>query len=217
MDRLSEYRPFRRFRSSAPGPNRGASIRRLGGGFSLTELLITLAVGSILLAAAVPSFRTFVQNSRLDGATDSFLTAIQQARSEAITRGDPVILCRTGDPSTLNCQANEPDGSANQSADWSPGWIAYAKQGYAGSGGTDYDSSNDGPPLRLGGPAPGGVTITSDGDGNQWLAFFADGTLNESGEAQYAVCDDRGAAEGRLIVIRMVGRPYVTETTTCSP
>jgi len=191
-------------------------MRGPGNGFSLPELLVTLAVGSILLAAAVPSFRMFVQNSRLDAATDSFLTAIQQARSEAITRGDPVILCRTGDPSS-GCGADEPEGPANQPNDWSPGWIAYAKRGYAGSGGADYDNSTDGAPLRLGGPAPDGVAITSDGDGNRWLAFFADGTLNESGEAQYAVCDDRGAAEGRLIVIRMVGRAYVTETSTCSP
>lgn len=197
-------------------------------GFTLIELLVTLAVAAILLSVAVPSFRTFIQNAKINNAADGFLAAIQQARSEAITRGDPVLLCRTGDASSdassLSCGANEPDGSSNQTNDWTPGWIMYVKEGYTGSGGTggNYSSSTDGEPLKRGQPAPDGVTITSESDGNQWLAFFADGTLNESGTVEYAVCDGRGAQEdtSKMIVIQSIGRPYLRDfdsTDSCSP
>lgn len=221
----SQFGLNRHYRSSGScTPQKTVRRQPSSRGFTLIELLVTLAVAAILLSVAAPSFRTFIQNAKLNSAADSFLAAIQQGRSEAITRGDPVLLCRTGDASSLTCRANEPDGSANQTNDWSPGWIMYVKEGYTGSGGTsgDYSNTDDGPPLKLGQPVPDGITITSESDGNQWLAFFADGTLNESGTVQYAVCDDRGAQEdiSKMIVIQSIGRPYLRNfdaTDTCSP
>lgn len=195
------------------GRNLPARRRNSRSGFTLVELLVTLAVAAILLTVAVPSFRTFVQNAQLASTADGFLGAIQRARSEAITRGDPVILCRTGDPSTRTCRAKEPDGSDNQSNDWTPGWLMYVKEGYTGSGGVsgDYTGGSGETLIKAGEPASGGATITSDSDGNQWLAFFPDGSLNESGTVQYAVCDERGATEdiSKMIIIQSLGRPYM--------
>lgn len=186
--------------------------------------MVVLSVAAILLAVAVPSFRTFVQNSKLDNAADTFLAALQQARSEAITRGDPVLLCRTGDSSTESCNAAEPDGSPNQANDWTPGWLMYVKEGYDddfGVGGS-YTGAAGETLLKLGQPAPDGVTITSSVWGNEVLAFFADGTLNEGDDVEYAVCDDRGARPdiSQMVVIRPIGRPYLRDfdaSDTCSP
>jgi len=44
--------------------------RRQQSGFTLVELMITLAVAVILATLAIPSFVSFVEKSRLRGATD---------------------------------------------------------------------------------------------------------------------------------------------------
>lgn len=192
-------------------------------GFTLVELMVVIAVLAIMLTLATPDFSSFIQNNRIRSATEDLLTAINVARTEAIKRGSAILLCRTGDPhaapAALACGANEPDGTANQVEDWTPGWIMYSKPNYTGSGGTNYNNATDGDPLKVGNPAPTGVTVTSNGTGNQWLTYFGDGTLNEGGAAAlFAICDNRGASEGRLITIPTVGRPHVTESPgSCDP
>lgn len=59
-------------------------------GFTLTELLITVAVFGILGAFAVPSFLQMVQNSQIKTASDSILTGLQVARAEAVKRNTEV-------------------------------------------------------------------------------------------------------------------------------
>lgn len=191
-------------------------------GFGLVEAMITIGISLILLTIAAPDLGALVRKNRVKTAAEDFASAIVLARTEAIKRGAPVIMCRTGNPAvasaSLSCRANTPDGTANAVRDWSPGWIMYAKPGTVGGGGADYDYSADGEPILVGDPAPGGVAIKSDFDGNQWLAFFGDGTLNESGTTQYAICDSRGASEGRLVTIPLIGRPHVTKSPgSCSP
>jgi len=192
-------------------------------GFTMVELMVTVGVSLILLSLAAPDFSAFIQNNRVKTATEDLVTAIHTARTEAIKSGSAVILCRTGspgsDPASLGCMANQPDGAPNASKDWSAGWIMYSKPGYSGSGGgIDYDSATDGAPLMVGNPSADGVTVNSNTVGNRWLTFFADGTLNEGGATLYAVCDDRGVSEGRMITISMVGRPRVSPSpSSCTP
>lgn len=198
------------YRSSATSAASVTAVRKgTNGGFTLIELLVTVAVAAILLAVAVPSFRIFIQNAQLNSAADGFLTAIQQARSEAITRGDAVLLCRTADPDSNSCGTS----AAN---DWSPGWLMYVVRNFGGE--VNFDNTNTNHELISRGRAvPDGVTITADTHGNSWLTFGADGSLNEDDTVAYAVCDDRGTAHGQLIVIPMIGRPYMTDDMTDAP
>lgn len=53
-------------------------------GFSLIELLISVAFLGVLLALGIPAFRTLLENSRLRSAAESFLSGVQTARAEAI-------------------------------------------------------------------------------------------------------------------------------------
>ncbi|MBS97256.1 MAG: hypothetical protein CMI01_01075 [Oceanospirillaceae bacterium] len=59
-------------------------------GFSLIELMITLAIAVILLTVGVPSYSNFVQDARLDAAQDSLLSAMQFAQSEALKRNEQI-------------------------------------------------------------------------------------------------------------------------------
>jgi type IV fimbrial biogenesis protein FimT len=65
-----------------------------GAGFTIIELMITVALASILLAVAVPSFTQMIVGNRLTTQTNDMVAAISLARSEAIKRNANVTLCR---------------------------------------------------------------------------------------------------------------------------
>jgi type IV fimbrial biogenesis protein FimT len=79
-------------------------------GFTLIELMVTLAVAAILVAMAAPSFRTLLASNRLSTQTNELVGAITFTRSEAVKRGRNVTLCRTDSATALACLAG------NQSA-----------------------------------------------------------------------------------------------------
>lgn len=71
--------------------------RRLRG-FSLIELMVTIAVLAVLLALAAPSFAALVRQWRLTSAAETLAGDLRLARSTAIRTSRPVALCtRNGD------------------------------------------------------------------------------------------------------------------------
>jgi type IV fimbrial biogenesis protein FimT len=66
--------------------------RGLSAGFTLIELMVTITVAAILLAVAAPSFVTFQRNSVLTSSTNSLVGALSAARSEALKRGQNVLV-----------------------------------------------------------------------------------------------------------------------------
>ena len=58
-------------------PSVGVAVRRLSGGFSLIEIMITLAVIAILAAVALPSYSTYIQRSARADARSVLLQASQ--------------------------------------------------------------------------------------------------------------------------------------------
>lgn len=66
------------------------------GGFTLVELMVTLAVLAILLAAAAPSFREFFERYQLRGVADQSLAFLAQARQSAVENDRNITLRLTG-------------------------------------------------------------------------------------------------------------------------
>jgi type IV fimbrial biogenesis protein FimT len=73
-------------------------ISRSQRGFTLFELMMTLAIAAVLVGVAVPNMRAFSQNNRLTDAANDLLRGLQVARSEAITRQRTVVLCASSNP-----------------------------------------------------------------------------------------------------------------------
>ena len=64
-------------------------------GFTLLELMVTVAVAAILATVAVPGFRDLIQNNRVTTQTNELVTALNFARTEAVKRGRPVDVVVT--------------------------------------------------------------------------------------------------------------------------
>jgi len=84
-------------------------------GFTLVELMVTLAVFGILAIAAVPAFHGYVTSNRLITETNSMVGTLNYARNEAITHRATVSVCRSEDGATC----------ATSAGAWNVGWIVF--------------------------------------------------------------------------------------------
>lgn len=113
-------------------------MRARQSGFTLIELMVTLAVAAILLTVAVPSFWAIIQDNRLTAQTNDFVTDLHLARTEAITRGRRVTMCRCASNSSGQC----PESSGQFTCDtasgknWDQGWVIFVD--------ADQDAQHDG-------------------------------------------------------------------------
>lgn len=64
-------------------------------GFSLIELMVTVALGSLLLAAAMPSFTTWITNARIRSVADVLQNGLRTAQVEAQRRASTVVFFKT--------------------------------------------------------------------------------------------------------------------------
>ncbi|SNS33001.1 type IV fimbrial biogenesis protein FimT [Noviherbaspirillum humi] len=61
-------------------------------GFTLVEMVVTVALAGTLAAMAAPSFSGFVAGQRAKNAATEIYSSLARTRSEAITRGGDVTL-----------------------------------------------------------------------------------------------------------------------------
>lgn len=83
-------------------------------GFTLIELMITLAIVAILLTVGVPAMKKFLQGSQLIASTNELHSALHIARSEAVKSNARVTICSSDDGTSCS-------GSTN----WRDGWIVF--------------------------------------------------------------------------------------------
>lgn len=82
-------------------------------GFTLIELMVTIAVIAVMVAITVPNLNNFMRSNRMTSQINSFVSALQLARSEAVKRGAHVVLCASSNQTTCN------------STQWEQGWIVF--------------------------------------------------------------------------------------------
>lgn len=75
-------------------------------GFTIMEVMFTVSIAAVLMAVAVPSFRSLMANNRLASQATELVAAVNFARSEAISRNTTVTLCRANLESSTNCAAS---------------------------------------------------------------------------------------------------------------
>lgn len=176
-------------------------------GITVVELVISLAVVSIIATTGVPAFSNFIQSNRISESAFDVLGTINLARTEAVKRRKRVVLCRSADPA-----ATTPSCSGNSNT-WTTGWLIFA----SGDGNNTYEPAND-MLLGTGVVHSSSVTVITNSTSNRNLEYNSDGTTNEGGgTARFAICDKRGGAYGRQIEVPPHGRPKFIKGTTAAP
>jgi type IV fimbrial biogenesis protein FimT len=89
-------------------------------GFTLVEMMVTVAIAAVLAGFALPNLSSFLQKVKLNAISGSLVASLQLARSEAIKMNRPVIVCRRNTTSS---------GCSNTSTDWGGRgwWVCYAQ------------------------------------------------------------------------------------------
>jgi type IV fimbrial biogenesis protein FimT len=87
-------------------------------GFTLTELMITIALAAILMTIAVPNFLVSLTNNLVNAESNRFLGALILARSEAIKRGVSTTVCRSDNGATCTTAGSN----------WNNGWIVFVDE-----------------------------------------------------------------------------------------
>lgn len=173
-------------------------------GFTLVELMITIAILAILLTVAIPSFSELIRNNQMVVQTDRFARDLNYARSEAIKLRQQVSICKSAIQTA--CQT----GATN----WEDGWIVFSDDNGDGSlNGADNR-------LRVSGGLDDNFTLRVGGSFTNWVAYVASGTTRGSGGTAdtYVVCRPNAtAAESRRIVINIIGRVSVRAGTVACP
>ena len=179
-------------------------------GFTLLELLVTVAIVAILVTVGIPSFIDTIRNNRLVTQTNTFLTALNLARAEAVKRGVRVTVCKKSS-STNSCD------TADNSI-WDNGWIVFVESNSSGTNGA-IDTNEE--TLQIGTALTGGNTLRVGNSFKKYVSFLPTGQTAGSGGNQdkFRLCDARGAEKGRFIAITLTGRSrarkYETSDDTC--
>jgi type IV fimbrial biogenesis protein FimT len=132
-------------------------------GFTMIELMITLAIAGVLMALAVPGMRNLIAGRAVASQSDDLLSAMRFARAEAIKRGAPVTICRTTAAAPKVC-------STTAAGSWQY-WVVFA-DGPTAIGTLDADETV----LRVQSAPAGSVTFPSL-SGRKFFAFQSTGVV----------------------------------------
>lgn len=156
-------------------------------GFTLTELIITVAIAAIVMAIGVPAFQDTIRSNRMVTHTNDFIGSLNLARSEAIKRGRRVALCKST------------DGAACTNADnWEKGWIVFV------------DVNNNAAVdvgevvIRAHGPLDGDNTLQGNANVSDYISYSPDGFTRlvnggfQAGTLSFSLCS--GGQKNNIIL-----------------
>jgi type IV fimbrial biogenesis protein FimT len=155
-------------------------------GFTLTELMIVVAIAGILVMLGAPSLSGLLARTRGASAEAAIATSLRQARTAAIMHNRRVVAC----PSTTG-------RVCDHTSDWQHGWLI--------ADDADHDGQPDaGTPAIAVFPAISpGARITSSA-GRKLIAFHPNGSASGS-NASFTICNTRSDS-GEAVVVSNAGR-----------
>lgn len=155
---------------------------RLTLGFTLTELMVSIAIAAIITALATPSLREFIQNNRAVTQINELHAALSFARSEAVKSNNNVSLCKSDNGTSCNVDSDH----------FHDGYIVFIDSDSDGS----VDISDR--VLRVQNAISGDTELRFD---KNYVTYRSDGLIKKGFGGTFALCDDRGTAKAKGLII----------------
>ncbi|MEM9057202.1 MAG: GspH/FimT family protein [Pseudomonadota bacterium] len=159
-------------------------IRPYSAGVTLLELLVALAVVSIVAAIGAPPLDRWLARHRVAAPLQALHTDLHRARHEAVMRNRVVVVCASDDLQT--CSAG----------DWSAGWITFVN--LDGDQPVQRDASD--PLLSVHQAAPGPHLASNR------ASYAFRGDLRRATNGRVVSCDAAGRVSPRVLVVSFTGR-----------
>jgi len=174
-------------------------------GFTLMELMVTVAIAGILLGVAIPSFTSIIASNRLTSYANELVTALNFARSEAVKQGIRITLCKSTNGSSC---------TTSNTVNWFQGWIIFTDQ----NNNAAYDSATE-TLLRVQANSANASTMVGDTNVANYISYIGTGQSELTSGAFQAgiikVCDGRTGNVGINIVLNSVGRISTQKNISC--
>jgi len=170
-------------------------------GVTLIEMMTVMAVLAVLLGLGSASFNRMLEDTRLRTLSNDLLNDLRLTRSEAILRGERVVMCAAATADACSSVAG-----------WHQGWLLF--QDANNNGWRDADE----PVLRFRPAAPTGWTVSGNTPVARYVSYDALGSTRLTGGAFQAgtvtVCRSGASnAPARRVIINSMGRPRSQEAT----
>lgn len=167
-----------------PGQNRG---------FTLIELMVTLAIAAILATLSV-SIPKLLQHETITSEVNNLIADLSLTRSEAVKTGEQVLICKSQD--LTQCSNN---------INWDAGRLIFIDKN------KNYQKDPGEQIIRVRQPLPGFLSLKSTawGPGNgRYLSYQPTGFIQQNGT--FAFCDRNRNARPRGVIYMRSGRNRIS-------
>lgn len=163
-------------------------------GITLLETLVTAAVSSILFGLAIPFTGNLIAENRVSGQINMLSSSLALTRSEAITRQQDVVICKSADQ--ISC---------TRQGEWTQGYIVFVDAN------RDRERNAEELLLHIHEQLPENIVLDYRAFGSRhYLAYQSTGLTMTNGT--FTFCNQNVPERSKALIITKTGRVRLSET-----
>jgi len=163
-------------------------------GITLLEVITTLAISSILFGLAIPYTGNVIAANRVTGQINMLSGALQLTRSEAVTRQQDIVICKSADQESCTVQG-----------EWDQGYIIFVDANQ------DRKRSANETLLHVQSSFPANITLNYRAFGSRhYLAYQPTGLTMTNGT--FTFCNRNLPQTAKALIVTKTGRVRLSDT-----